>query len=422
MQLALRPFTTAGVALVGASVIAVSPLAPPPVTTSAYTNSISTAQVALTSTVDPLTRLGQFGALTAENLGELANYWIKNPAPVGRQIITNLLTYADWVGAGFQEAAPLLQARIADVGSAIVQAGGLIQAGEPEQALTNIGNAIANLMWAGFPLMNLLSIPNYMAQHFTTVVSQVFGIATMSSLVGVVLGVPNLTLQSLGGSAQDALDAFEARDVGGGISAIVNTPIDLIDTVLNSTNGGLIDVHYWGTCGCRGPVGGAALNLLLKLPERLAPLLALPAPTPATASLAVTATGALELPTADPTPAPKARAADSAPEAVSEMATEADSEDITSAPVRVSPAGASDLSDRSQGESRRAVSLPAERAKASLQNAGNQVDKGLKGIRNGIERSVKALSDNISKAGKKRQTATSSATAADKTDKAGGDD
>lgn len=58
MQLALRPFTTAGIALVGAGAIAVSPLAPPPVTATTVSNGISSAAVALTATssfVDPVT-------------------------------------------------------------------------------------------------------------------------------------------------------------------------------------------------------------------------------------------------------------------------------------------------------------------------------------------------------------------------------
>lgn len=416
MQLALRPFTTAGIALVGAGVIAVSPLAPPPVTAWATTTTISTAQVALTSTVDPLTRLGQVAAITTENLGELADYWMKNPAPVTRQVITNLMTYAEWVGTGFQNAIPAVQSWAElTMAPAISQAFELMLAGQPQQAATVLSNALGNLMFAGFPLMNLLSIPNYMAQHFTTVVSQIISVSTMSSLVGIALGVPSLTLQSLGTSAQDALDSFNAGDVGGGLSAIVNTPIDLADHILNSTNGGLIDVHYWGACGCRGPIGGAALNLLLKLPERLAPLLALPAATTDAAPLAVSPTGALGLPAAS---SPETEAAGtSAPAESQESAPAADD---TAAAVNVSSQGANELSDADKtasGKTGNTKSRQGQKLRASVQTAADQVDKGIKKLSSNIEKSVKKISDRISTAGKKKAGASSAASSTN--DKAG---
>lgn len=437
MQLALRPFTTAGVALVGAGVIAVSPLAPPPVSTPATSTTISTAQVSLTSTVDPFTRLEQVAALTTENLGELANYWLKNPAPVTRQVLSNLQTYAGWVASGIQEAIPLLQARLTDVASAITQAGALIEAGQPQQALTNVANAIGGLMWAGFPLMSLLSIPNYVAQHFTATVGQVFNVATMSSLVGVALGIPSMALTSLGTSAQQAVDAFNAGDVAAGVSAIINTPADVVDTLLNSTNGGIIDVHYWGACGCKGPVGGPALNLLLKLPERIAAAIALPAAAAAnTSELAGTPENVHIEPSI---------AVDPGSETTTNRPLADTSTTDTDAPPPTEPATGdvvitrdsavtNGISARSTIEAPSVVSRAAQNIRASVPEVGDQVGKSAKQMRSGIEKSVKKLTDRFSKSAKKKERANSGASAkkgnaanggaasADKKDKAGSDD
>lgn len=438
MQLALRPFTTAGVALVGAGVIAVSPLAPPPVSTSATSTTISTAQVSLTSTVDPFTRLEQVAALTTENLGELANYWMKNPAPVTRQVLSNLQTYAGWVASGIQEAIPLLQARLTDVASAITQAGALIQAGQPQQALTNVANAIGGLMWAGFPLMSLLSIPNYVAQHFTATVGQVFNIATMSSLVGVALGIPSTALTSLGTSAQQAVDAFNAGDVAAGVSAIINTPADVVDTLLNSTSGGIIDVHYWGACGCKGPIGGPALNLLLKLPERIAAAIALPATAAVnTSELAGTPEDVHIEPSiaADPgseTTTNRPLAETSATDSDASPPTEPATGDVV---ATRDAAVTNSISARSTIEAHSVVSRPAQNIRTSLPEAGDQVGKSAKQMRSGIEKSVKKFTDNFSKSAKKKEpgnTGTPSTTKAkaanggaasvDKKDKPGSDD
>ncbi|MGH3676454.1 MAG: hypothetical protein ACRDU5_12090, partial [Mycobacterium sp.] len=90
MHAALRPYTTAGVALVGASVIAVSPVAPPlPDVQEATTRVVSNAQVALSAIDNPLAVFGPvFDQLTAFIEASVGSE-IDNPARILTQLLTN---------------------------------------------------------------------------------------------------------------------------------------------------------------------------------------------------------------------------------------------------------------------------------------------------------------------------------------------
>ncbi|MFV8170263.1 hypothetical protein [Mycolicibacterium peregrinum] len=114
MQLALRPFTTAGVALV-AGVIAVSPLAPPPVTATTVSNGISSAAVALTATssfVDPVTYWGDVLELAGTNLSTHLDRAIADPFPVLSQIAENQMGYANTIITALSTTSQRLDARL----------------------------------------------------------------------------------------------------------------------------------------------------------------------------------------------------------------------------------------------------------------------------------------------------------------------
>lgn len=400
---ALRSYATAGVALVGAGVIAVSPLAPPPVAQSA-TNTISTAQVALTSTVDPLTRWSQIASNTGEDIGELGAYWMEDPMPLARQVVTNVSTYAEWYVSGLQQAIPALQnwAELV-MAPAINQAVGLIQAGQPEQAGTVLVNALGNIMWAGFPMMKLVSIPGLMTDHFSTLVKGVLSVPTASTLVGLALGVPSDLITSVTAAAQDALDATNSGDLMGAAFAIANAPADIAEKQLKR----IFEFRKWGGCGCLIS-GGLVLNQLIKLPRQIAKAIALPAPAATTAAagtLAVTAPKTAELPAATDITVE----ADPEPEVAPEP-TKAEAP----AAVKASSAGATDLSSGNKAVPGRVGTTPtrsADRIRTSLQSTAQQVGNGINDARDGVKKSIKNLSDNVAKAVKKpaKKKATSSA-------------
>ncbi|WP_135458779.1 hypothetical protein [Mycobacterium sp. DL99] len=68
------------------------------------------------------------------NIGELGEYWMKNPMPITRQAIINVQTYAEWVRTGVQQTIPNLQRWVDNtVVPAFKLAGTLFQAGQVER-------------------------------------------------------------------------------------------------------------------------------------------------------------------------------------------------------------------------------------------------------------------------------------------------
>ena len=90
MQAALRPYATAGVALVGASVIAVSPVTVPP----AAIEQVRDSAVQLAASVDPLEVFRQVLQQTITNARTTGQAILDNPAPILPQLIKNQLGQA----------------------------------------------------------------------------------------------------------------------------------------------------------------------------------------------------------------------------------------------------------------------------------------------------------------------------------------
>src|SRR5690349_12279040 len=88
MELSARPCLAAGVALVGAGAIAVSPLSPPMPDVR-----VASPAVHLSAAIDPITPwLNVFN--TAEvNFANLVNTWLEAPAPVLQLVIANQIGY-----------------------------------------------------------------------------------------------------------------------------------------------------------------------------------------------------------------------------------------------------------------------------------------------------------------------------------------
>src|SRR4051812_24756816 len=94
----VRPYINAGVALVGASVIAAAPLAPAP--PHIALPSIHSAEVALTAAASPY---GQLLENTATNLNALFQQTFQNGvAPLLTQVLKNQLTMVQGLGSALE--------------------------------------------------------------------------------------------------------------------------------------------------------------------------------------------------------------------------------------------------------------------------------------------------------------------------------
>ncbi|TGB44294.1 hypothetical protein [Mycolicibacterium peregrinum] len=433
MQLALRPFTTAGVALV-AGVIAVSPLAPPPVTATTVSNGISSAAVALTATssfVDPVTYWGDVLELAGTNLSTHLDRAIADPFPVLSQIAENQMGYANTIITALSTTSQRLDAFVkgAYFAGQIEKVKTQLAAGNVASAAQAINGIVINGAIAFYPLLDMTKIPGEIGQN----VANVLQTLAMESLINV--GIPGRlgfgalelarnTLSSVAWTTQTIITAAKSGDSVALASAIVNAPANLTDGLLN----GAMEPHpfpnrppYRGGTGFLTPttfgVGAASwtpLDAMIYLPRVIAAAIT----PPAGAAAEVAATDAPLAITATVAPEPTVGG-----EVVQDSAL-AESEDVARAPAETATANgdspvAKDVSADRTTESDTAASSPTQRVRASLQDA-DHIDKPGKKLSNSITQSVKKFTDSFSKPAKKKVPASSGASSAEKSKDAGG--
>ncbi|OHV05057.1 outer membrane porin GjpA [Mycobacterium talmoniae] len=108
-QLATRPWVTAGVALAGASLIAVTPV------TAAPLPDVAPPEIQLTAGLDPITPWVDVIQQASTNVSDLFAAWSSDPFPIIRQVATNQIGYLEDIfrgdfGTVFSQIAHNLQA------------------------------------------------------------------------------------------------------------------------------------------------------------------------------------------------------------------------------------------------------------------------------------------------------------------------
>lgn len=259
MQLALRPYVTAGVAIVGASIIAATPVtaAAPEiqnrvVALSAAVQTLdlpspSTAgpfatPLAESSFVDPIARWAEVFELTSTNLTQLFQNALADPAPVLRQIIANQTGYAELVGESLTTIVQnIINTVTIYIPDYLEEARAEFEAGD----IMGVGNVMsrATLTIASslFPMLNLLSIPDQMVGNL----SSVLNLLTFKSFRDVgLLGQVGMGYVSLiqgyvsAGAArigQNLYDAVQDGDLVKFASTIINAPADTVSSILNGS-------------------------------------------------------------------------------------------------------------------------------------------------------------------------------------------
>jgi hypothetical protein len=241
MHVAVRPYLATGVALVGASAIAVAPIHVQ--LPGAEIPTISSAAVQLTAQPNPLALWTQVFADAIENMGGLGDEVLADPLPVVRQILRNSFGYLETIGnagAGIVDGLveylspdnPFgLQAGVAD---AIEQ----FQAGDIGAAFTTLASAVITgpiIVGAGLPLLmsGLLEVPVKIAQNVTDLVAALLNPTTAVPLLTSVLGPILAPISAFGASVQDAVEAIGAGDLLDSLTAVINIPAALAGAVLN---------------------------------------------------------------------------------------------------------------------------------------------------------------------------------------------
>lgn len=246
MREALRPYVTAGLALAGASVIAVAPVAPPPDLDVSATPTSST-DVALTALVNPVEEFIEVFQVAFQNGAAIGSRIIADPAPILTVIAENQLITAEFLAGLGQTYLSGLVSRLGMVPANVQGALEMIEAGDIEDGFSQLVFSFTTIPFLGaaLPLLGQLpTLADVLGNPFANaqnVIDQLFGGAIME-LLPLATGIFGPVLQ-IGVTGQAVYDALQADDFEAALNAIISFPSDLLGTTLNGSpalGGGLL--------------------------------------------------------------------------------------------------------------------------------------------------------------------------------------
>ncbi len=294
MQVSVRSYLTAGVALVGAGAIAISPIRPADFADGSIQTLSGDAHLA--ALVNPIEQWGAIFETTFENAAGIGARVAADPVPIlgnvaGNQLITAqvLAEIATTFGSGFIEGAGQIPANLAAAVDKI--AAGEIQQGVGDLALAFltpiVGAALPLLFGSGFG--NLQAVLSNPLANATNVVRAIVSVETLAGV-----GLPLLfdaiaPVLQVGVTAQAVYDGIEAGDFEAVANALISFPGDMVNTILNGS-----DDPFIGNGGLLGENG--LVNSLLTVRGLIADAIKPPEVTPAMA-LRATEAEALEVET-----------------------------------------------------------------------------------------------------------------------------
>lgn len=252
MQVAARSYLAAGVALVGASAIAVSPVSPP-----VPDVMVPSPAVALSAAVDPITPWLNVFNTSEVNFANLVDKWLQAPAPVLQQVIANQIGYLRQL-PDF----PAIVEEIAANAEAAIKAPFAVDL----TTMDELHATIYDLLLNGLPPIIDPVVPADLAplvQFSTTYLSGV--------LLGLVGPVINPAL-ALGGSLNAVFENLtgEAPDLEAALNTLLNTPAAMADAFLNG--GQSIDITpLLNAVGLESPIPGLNFKAQLVFGGLLSP-------------------------------------------------------------------------------------------------------------------------------------------------------
>jgi hypothetical protein len=289
MHIAVRPYAAAGVALLSAGVIAVSPLAPQMPAVQAAERALISANVQLAAAVDPIELWVQVFQTAAANLGVIGEQVAANPTPILSQVIANQVASFTALGNSLQSSAQTVNQIFQSAPDALQTALGQLQDGNIVGAVDTFNNNIvipltlAALQVVSDSLRPVVSTVQNFGKAFATLPDDVF--AVVLPMTYPLLSAVNAIVQT----AQDVSDGVAAGDAGAVVNALVNAPANLVGGVLNGAGsilGGLLpaagiltpyDPNF-------GFLASGPISSLIALRETIAQALGAPVPSAAAAA------------------------------------------------------------------------------------------------------------------------------------------
>jgi hypothetical protein len=293
MNAAVRPYATAGVALLGASVIAISPLAPPMPDVQALQRSVSSVGVELSAAVDPIENWVQVFKTTAANLGAIGQQIVDSPAPILTQMVANQIASLKSLQTAFSQNAATVKLIFEGAPAALDTARGQLQSGNIVGAVDTINNsiviplALAAVQAVSDSTVPLVNTVNNFAKAFATLPNAVF-----QALIPMTFPLVS-TINVLVQTTQDVYDGVVASDPGAVVNSLVNLPANLVNGVLNGSGTVLGFLPTPGLLTPYSPdfgfLGSGPIASLIQLRDVIAQAIT-PTPPPTTAATSAAAT------------------------------------------------------------------------------------------------------------------------------------
>jgi hypothetical protein len=240
----MRPYTTTGIALVGAAVIAVAPIAPP---TSEFAKPISDAAVRLAAAPNPIDFYSAIFDRTVLNAGAVLDNYLADPFPIIRAIIANQVAAGEAIGGALGDAADGIITNWTTVvpallGQALDELLALNVAGAVELTLDA---ALALLLPLQAPIGVLVDVAINPLRNLLAAIDAVVShpAVNLETLLTAAIGPVLAGIQGAAVATQNVIDAVIGLDPLDLVNAVVDFPGYVIDGVLNGgyfALGGLI--------------------------------------------------------------------------------------------------------------------------------------------------------------------------------------
>lgn len=282
MQSALNRTVTTGVALVGASAIALTPVVA--YSPAVQLPSLRSADVQMAAFVNPIEEWVQVIGTSFTNLSALGTQVQSDPTPILSKLASNFLANANTVVDTASQTFGQAVATFAAMPEAFLTAAQQVAAGQVADAVQTIWSNVLlpPAFLAIIPISSAIPIMQNAVQNVANVIGALGGVNLLLTGIAVISPI-YATITQFGNSAQAVVDAVKAGDFVTAASAIVNAPAQLVNAFLNGD-----DMTPGLLTPLDGVGGGGAIAALLKLRDAIAD--AITAPTsPAAAAKTLSA-------------------------------------------------------------------------------------------------------------------------------------
>lgn len=243
---AFRPYVTAGVAVVGAGLIVVTPVAANEV------QSVLQHRAVELVSVDPVQTWLDILPQAVGNIETIFNKWSEIPFPLAQQVLANWVQYtSEYVGA-FQISANAAVNYYLGTGPTDFM--GWIETAlrYPLSLFNHVPNALFQAFWGAplndilYPLGGTVAPSGYILQNLAD--AYTFALSAGGKLGDYSLvDLPQVVVQAMGISLRDALIAYQGDDLPAALANVINIPGVMVDTLINGGKFGYNSENFgWG--------------------------------------------------------------------------------------------------------------------------------------------------------------------------------